>query len=70
MVQWVKDLALPLLWLGLLLWHGFHPWPGNFHMPPPGGEAKTNKQTKKCIDLVSCNHPKILVLVVLKITIL
>ena len=26
--QWVKDLALPLLWLRLLLWHGFDPWPG------------------------------------------
>ena len=24
--QWVKDLALTLLW------HGFNPWPGNFHM--------------------------------------
>ena len=27
MVQWVKDLAMPQLWLG------FVPWPGNFHMP-------------------------------------
>ena len=32
MAQWVRDLALSLLWLGLLLWHGFDPWPGNFHM--------------------------------------
>ena len=31
-VQWVKDPALPLPWLGLLLWWGFSPWPGNFHM--------------------------------------
>ena len=30
--QWVKDLALSLLWLWLLLWHKFSPWPGNFHM--------------------------------------
>ena len=30
--QWVKDLALSLLWLCLLLWHGFIPWPGNFPM--------------------------------------
>ena len=29
MVQWVKDLALSLLWLRLLLWHRFDPWPGN-----------------------------------------
>ena len=27
MIQWVKDLALSLLW------HRFDPWPGNFHVP-------------------------------------
>ena len=32
MSQGVKDLALSLLWLWLLLWHGFDPWPGNFCM--------------------------------------
>ena len=26
----IEDLALSLLWLRALLWHGFHPWPGNF----------------------------------------
>ena len=26
----VKDLVLSSLWLGLLLWLGFNPWPGNF----------------------------------------
>ena len=31
--QWVKDPALSLQWLWLLLWHGFDPWPRNFHMP-------------------------------------
>ena len=31
--QCVKDPALSLMWLRLLLWHGFHPWPGNFCMP-------------------------------------
>ena len=30
--QGVKDLALSLQWLGLLLWHRFNPWPQNFHM--------------------------------------
>ena len=30
--QWVKDPALSLQWLGLLLWCGFDPWPRNFHM--------------------------------------
>ena len=28
----VKDLAVSLLWLGLLLWLKFDPWPGNFCM--------------------------------------
>ena len=31
-VQWVKDSALSLQWLGLLLWHGFSPWPGTFYI--------------------------------------
>ena len=33
MAQQVKDLALSQRWPGLLLWHRFSPWPGNFHMP-------------------------------------
>ena len=33
MVQWVKDLALSVQQLGLLLWLGFDPWPRNFYMP-------------------------------------
>ena len=31
--QQVKDLALSLQQLALLLWCGFNPWPVNFHMP-------------------------------------
>ena len=33
MEQQVKDLVLSLQQLRSLLWHGFNPWPGNFHMP-------------------------------------
>ena len=33
MAQQVKDPVLLLLWLGLLLWRRFDPWPGNFSMP-------------------------------------
>ena len=34
-VQWVKNPALfNLQQFRLLLWHGFDPWPGNFHLPP------------------------------------
>ena len=32
MAQQVKDLTLSLQQLGLLLWHGFDPWPGNSHL--------------------------------------
>lgn len=31
MVQWVRDLLLSLQRLGSMLWHGFDPWPVNFH---------------------------------------
>ena len=30
LAQWVKDLALSLLWLWLQLWCRFDPWPRNF----------------------------------------
>ena len=42
MVQWIKDLALSLPWLGSLLWGPFSAWSGNFHMPQvhPGQEQK------------------------------
>ena len=31
-VQQVKHLVMSLLWLRLLLWYGFDPWPRDFHM--------------------------------------
>lgn len=31
--QRVKDPALSLHWLRLLLWLEFNPWPGSFYMP-------------------------------------
>ena len=31
-VQQVKDPVLSLLWLVSPLWHGFDPWPRNFHI--------------------------------------
>ena len=62
MVQCVKNLALSLQWLGLLLWCGFDPWPKNFHMPQAqpkkreraSARARTN-QTKICLEY---NHPE------------
>ena len=38
--QWVKDLALSLMWLGSFLWCGFDPWPGNFCICRHGHKRK------------------------------
>ena len=46
MMQRVKDSALSLQLLGLLLWHRFHPWPRNFHMLQEQ-QQKTTKKKKK-----------------------
>ena len=52
MAQWVKDLALLLLWLRLLLWWELDPWPGNFDIHPASAakeikiKNKTFQQTK------------------------
>lgn len=45
MVQWVKNLALSLQWLGWLLWHRFDPCLRNFHMV--GVKQKKRKKKKK-----------------------
>ena len=55
-VQWVNDHVLSLQQLGLLLWHGSYPWPGNFHMPrvqQPSPTTKTNKPKKPNTSLAS-----------------
>ena len=39
-MQWVKDLALPQLWLG------FDPWPGNFYMLRVWLKKKKTNKTK------------------------
>ena len=48
MAPWVKDLVWLLQWLQLLLWHGFNPWRGNFHMslgmPPPQKKRKRKEE--------------------------
>ena len=45
MAQQVKDPALSLLWLGLLLWCGIYSYPENFPMPQawPKGKKKKKK---------------------------
>ena len=45
MAQRVKDLALSLLWLRLMLWRRFSPWPGSFHMAQV--QPKMKKGVKK-----------------------
>ena len=46
MVQWVNDPALPLQWLGLL-WHGFDPWPWDFHRKKEGRKEERKEGRKK-----------------------
>ena len=41
----VMDLTLSLQQLGSLLWHGFNPWPRNFHMPWVWQKKKKKKKT-------------------------
>ena len=69
LVQWVKDLALSLQQLCLLLWCGFDPWPGNFYMQQVlHKETKTNTKPihytdsilKQLCDLSSKNRDLIL----------
>ena len=44
--QQVKDLALALQQLRSLLWCGFDPWPGNFHMPRARPKKVNNLKSK------------------------
>ena len=46
MAQWVKDLALSLLWLMSLLSCGFNPWPGKFCMIYAQPKRKERKEKK------------------------
>ena len=59
MAQWVKDPALPLLVWELpyagtatavaQLWHGFSPWPRNFHMPRERAKKEKKRKSPKPI---------------------
>ena len=53
-VQYVKDLALSLQWLGTLLWRGFDPWPGNFRILRAW--PKPNQTTNKKISVLVQAH--------------
>ena len=44
MGQKVKGLALALRGFGLLLWHSFDPWTGNFHTLCVQSEEKKKKK--------------------------
>lgn len=50
MAQQVKNTALSMKWFWLLLWLGFDPWPGNFHMlwvrPKSHTHMPTNNNNK------------------------
>ena len=51
--QWVMEPVLSLLLLGLLPWHRFDSWPGNFCMLP--GESQKQKQIKTYILIIILN---------------
>lgn len=55
MVQWVKDLMLSLLWLWLLLWHRFDPWPRE--LVDAAGAAKKKKKKIWGITVKQWVHP-------------
>ena len=44
--MWVKDPSLSLQQLRSLLWLGFDPWPGNFHMPQEQQKKKKKKRIR------------------------
>ena len=44
MVQWVRDLVVVIVAARLLLWCGFNPWLGNFHMLWVRPEKKKKKK--------------------------
>ena len=50
MAQCIKDLSLSLLWLWLLLWCGFDPWPGNFRMLPKEKRKEKKRKEKKIVE--------------------
>ena len=58
--QWVKDLALSLLWLWLQLWHRFHPWPGNFHLPQVWPEKILSSAAQRILITPSISEAKLL----------
>ena len=47
LAQWVKDPMFSLLWLWLLLWHRFDPWPENIHIPWVWQKKKKKKKERK-----------------------
>ena len=59
--HWVRDLALSLQQLRLLLWHGFHLWPGNFHMPWVWPEKKKEKKVIECSYCFALEFPSWLI---------
>ena len=51
MAQWVKGLALSLLWFWLPLWYGFDTWPSMLWAQP-----KKKKKEISCLISSTCNN--------------
>ena len=52
-MHWIKDPALSLLWLGLLLWHRFHLCP---ELPPATGMAEREKKITATVKICHQSH--------------
>ena len=48
----VKDPVFSVLWLGSLLWHGIHPWPGDSCMPRAQSKKRKKKESQFQLKLV------------------
>ena len=51
MAQWVKDVVVLLQQLRSLLWHGFNPWPGNYHMLWAQSKKKKSHTSSKGLNI-------------------
>ena len=60
--QQINDPVLALQWLRSLLWHGFHPWPMNFHMPWVSPKKKKDQNNYMEFPRCSCHNVEILII--------
>ena len=55
--QLVRDLVLSLLWLWILLWYEFDPWPGELLHTAGTAKKPTNQPTNQKTQLLEIHVP-------------